>query len=333
MERSDASHGDRYGAGRIEPATGDGTGNGQPAGGAAEAVALARGLGWLSLGRGLAQVVAPGEVARLIGLVADAETRTLLRAIGLREIASGLGILTKPEPTEWVWARVGGDAMDLALLGKALNRDDAHKARVAAATAAVVGLTALDLHCATRLTGDGAEPGQAGPDAGIAVKQALTINKPPAAVYRFWRDFENLPRFMLHLESVEVLSETRSRWTAKAPAGRTVSWEAEITEDRPNELIAWRSVADSTVPNAGTVRFDAAPGGRGTEVRVDLHYHPPGGVVGATIAKLTGEEPSFQMREDLRRLKQVLETGDVVRSDATLHGARVRQHPAQPAAR
>jgi uncharacterized membrane protein len=120
---------------------------------------------------------------------------------------------------------------------------------------------------------------------------------------------------MDHLESVEVIDDKRSRWAAKGPAGKRAEWEAEITEDRPNELIAWRSTASSTVENSGYVRFEPAPGGRGTLVRVELNYLPPGGILGATIAKLLGEEPELQLKDDLRRLKQLMEAGEIVTTE------------------
>ena len=159
------------------------------------------------------------------------------------------------------------------------------------------------------------------------VKKAITVNRPPEEVYRFWHDFRNLPRFMKHLEDVRVTGNRRSHWKAKAPAGTTVEWDAEVVDDRPNELIAWRSLEGADVDNWGSVRFAPAPGGRGTEVRVELDYAPPGGALGATVAKLFGEEPEQQMQDDLRRFKQVLETGEVVYSEATVHG---RPHPARP---
>jgi uncharacterized membrane protein len=151
----------------------------------------------------------------------------------------------------------------------------------------------------------------------------------PEQVYEFWRDFRNLPRFMEHLESVELLEGRRSRWRAKAPVGSNVEWEAEIVEDRPNEMISWRSLPGSEVDNTGSVRFLPAPGGRGTEIRVALEYDPPGGRLGAKVAKLFGEAPEQQVASDLRRLKQVLETGEVVHSDASIHRG---MHPARPAA-
>jgi uncharacterized membrane protein len=165
---------------------------------------------------------------------------------------------------------------------------------------------------------------------GIEVRRAITVDRPREEVYRFWRNFENLPRFMEHLESVRVLDERRSHWKARAPAGTTVEWDAEITEDRPNELIAWRALDKADVPNTGSVEFVPAPKG-GTEVRVHLHYEVPGGRFAATIAKLFGEEPAIQVVSDLRRFKQVMELGEVLNSDATVVGGR--SHPARPAAR
>ncbi|HEX8492842.1 MAG TPA: SRPBCC family protein [Pyrinomonadaceae bacterium] len=146
---------------------------------------------------------------------------------------------------------------------------------------------------------------------GIKVEKSVTVNKSPEELYRFWRNFENLPRFMDHLESVHVEGDGgRSHWVAKAPAGTTVEWDAEIYNEKENELIAWRSLEGADVDNAGSVRFEPAPEGRGTTVRVSLKYDPPGGVIGSTFAKLFGEEPSQQIEEDLRRFKQVMEAGE-----------------------
>ena len=161
------------------------------------------------------------------------------------------------------------------------------------------------------------------------VTKTTTINRPPEELYRFWRDFENLPRFMRHLEAVKVTAPGRSHWKAKAPAGQTVEWDAEVTEDRPNELIAWRSLEGADVANSGSVRFTPATGGRGTVVRVEVQYDPPGGKAGALVAKLFGEEPEQQVQDDLRAFKQVIETGEVVLSEATVDGTHIVQRPAQ----
>jgi uncharacterized membrane protein len=146
---------------------------------------------------------------------------------------------------------------------------------------------------------------------GVRVDRAVTVNKPREEVYRFWRNLENLPKFMQHIETVRAIDDCRSHWSVKGPAGRTAEWDAEIINDVVNELIGWRSMPGSTVANAGSVRFEDAAGGRGTEVKVSLQYDPPGGTVGALVAKLFHQEPTQQIAEDLRRFKMMLETGEV----------------------
>ena len=275
----------------------------------AQAQRLARALGWFSLGLGIAEVAAPGTVARLAGMNGN---RGLIRALGVREIAHGVGILSRRKPVGWVWSRVFGDVIDLTVLGQAAAKPDANKRRIAAAAAAVIGVTVLDFKAGRQLA---RVADQIEEDDSIHVSHRIIINRPAEEIYKFWRDFQNLPRIMDHLESVEVIDDKRSRWVAKGPAGKRAEWEAEITEDRPNELIAWRSTASSTVENSGYVRFEPAPGGRGTLVRVELNYLPPGGILGATIAKLLGEEPELQLKDDLRRLKQLMEAGEIVTTE------------------
>lgn len=291
---------------------------------------LARGLGWFSLGLGLTQIAAPRGVARMIGLRGNDEDRKAMLAIGMRELASGIGILMRDHPTPAVWSRVGGDVMDLALLGRALNSPRSDRNRVAAATVAVAGVTVLDVLAGQRLSREGNGVSIAGvevPARAIEVRQQITVRRSPEEVYRFWRDFQNLPRFMDLLESVRIIDDRRSRWVARAPAGASVEWDAEIVEDRPNERIAWRSLPEGDVPNEGVVYFATAPADQGTEVHVELHYQPPGGRLGAVAARLFGEEPGQQVKGDLRRLKQVLEVGEVLHSDASIHRG---MHPAQP---
>ena len=152
------------------------------------------------------------------------------------------------------------------------------------------------------------------------MEKSITIGKSPEEVYQFWRNLTNLSRFMDHLKSVEVIDEKTSHWVAKAPAGREVAWDAEIIVDEPNERISWRSLPDADIDNAGTVRFVAAPAGRGCEVHVTLQYYPPAGIIGATIAKLFGEEPSIQITDDLRRLKRLMETGEIPTTEGQPHG-------------
>ena len=150
---------------------------------------------------------------------------------------------------------------------------------------------------------------------GFHVHEAITINRPLPEVYQFWRRFENFSTFMAHLESVETIGPGRSRWRAKGPAGVRVEWEAEIIGDRESEWIAWRSLEGSAIRHSGSVRFEHAPGARGTELHVELQYSPPAGVLGATFARLFGDDPEQQIRDDLRRFKQLLEAGEVALSD------------------
>jgi uncharacterized membrane protein len=289
---------------------------------------LARALGLFSVGLGLAQILAPRGVARVVGLEDDEFNRKIMRTFGFRGAAAGLGLLTRPRPAAFAWSRVAGDAIDLAVLGKALASGRNDRRRVATTMTAVAGVTILDLIAGAKLGRQGNGVVAARPAGGrVQVRKAITINRSAEEAYAFWRDFENLPRFMTHLESVRVLDPRRSYWKAKAPLGTTVEWAAELVEDRPNELIAWRSLKGAGVANAGRVRFVPAPGNRGCEIHVNLSYDPPAGLVGATVAKLFGEEPSQQVDGDLRRFKQMLEVGEVVHSDASVHRGL---HPARP---
>ncbi len=163
--------------------------------------------------------------------------------------------------------------------------------------------------------GDGAATTSVPYELGIRVDKSTTIARPRHEVFRFWRDVNNLPRFMKHLQSVQQLEDGRSHWIAKAPAGRNVEWDAVVHNEKENELIAWRSLPGSDVDNAGSVTFRDAPGGRGTEVKVELQYNPPVGVLGALTAKLWGEEPGQQIQEDLLRLKQLLEAGEIITTE------------------
>jgi uncharacterized membrane protein len=273
----------------------------------------ARALGWFSIGLGLTEVAAPQSLARLIGLH---NQQALIRLFGIREIASGVGILASRRPAGWLWTRVAGDIIDLAVLGAGFGSPNADQRRLTAATAAVAAATVLDLRCSQQLS---RSSDFAGP---IRVKKSITVNRRPEEVYVFWRELQNLPRFMYHLESVTVTGENRSHWVAKAPAGMKVEWDAEVTQDRPNELIAWRSLPGSNVEHFGSVRFERAPGARGTIVRVELQYRPPAGAMGAVVAKLFGEEPEQQVQEDLRRLKQVIEAGEVLTTQGQPAGRR-----------
>jgi uncharacterized membrane protein len=167
---------------------------------------------------------------------------------------------------------------------------------------------------------------------GIHVEESVTINRPIAEVFRFWRNFENLPQFMAHLERVAVREEGISHWVAKGPAGTHVEWDARIINEIDNKLIGWQSLEGSTVATAGSVNFDETE--HGTRVRVHLQYEPPAGRIGALIAKIFGEEPSQTVREDLRRFKRLLETGEIPTIEGQTSGRRsMAMHPSARSSR
>ncbi|HJQ09628.1 MAG TPA: SRPBCC family protein [Gemmatimonadaceae bacterium] len=291
-------------------------------------------LGWFSIGLGAAELLAPGLVARVIG-VDENENKTLLRAYGVRELIAGVAIVSRPKPTYWMWNRVLGDVVDLASLAKAMRSPENNRVKLAGATLAVLGVTALDIVCSVQLTRETAPT--TGHDEGSfmlpettdgtqVLSAVITVNKPADEVYEFWKDPANYPRFMSSLESVQITGEGRSHWKVKAPIGLTVEWDAQIVNDVPNELIAWESI-DGTVHNTGTVRLRPALGNRGTEVELQTQIKPKAGPIGAKIAKLFEAVPKTQMMNDLRRFKQLMEIGEVVKSDAS---AVSGMHPARP---
>jgi uncharacterized membrane protein len=320
-EPSDARASKRGSAGRkqpraVHPVRSNGS-NGQP-----RTQRLANGLGWLSIGLGLAELLAPRRMARMVGIPDDRRARRAMTLMGLRELACGVGLMASSRRSPWLWARVGGDLVDLAVLrawGSSRRND---QVRLRTVLTAVAGITVLDAVTARRTARMGHEP--------FTATAVATIARTPAEVYQFWRNFENLPRFMEHLASVKVIDSQRSHWKVIGPADAVVEWDAEIVEDRPDQAIEWRTLPGADVDNSGIVRFLPAPGGRGTEVHVELSYGAPGGEIGRAIAKLVGREPGQQARGDLRRLKQVLETGAVVHSDASIHRG---PHPARPPSR
>lgn len=269
---------------------------------------LAFGLGLFSIGLGVAQILAPRRVSKAAGMK---KNNPLMRIFGLREVFTGMGILSQRKTANWLWGRVAGDALDLAVLGATLASVGSRKRRKAlAATAAVVGVTALDVYCSRRMS----KRSDRGTKT-IHVARSIIIDRSADDLYDFWHHFERLGIIMRHLQSVEAIGRNRWHWIAKAPAGRTVEWDAEVTEDIPNHLIAWRSLPGADVDNWGVVRFEPAPGARGTLVRVEMEYSPPGGIIGAKIAKLFGEAPEQQINVDLRQFKQLMETGEIARTE------------------
>lgn len=263
---------------------------------------LSKGLGVFSLGLGLAELTAPRAIARLIGVDEQGATPIILRALGAREVAHGIGIFARPRS---IWTRVLGDLIDVGYVALKFRDRCTNRTRLLATVGALLGVGALDVLATIRT---------ARSQFGDATTSTVTINRSPDEVYARWRDFSRLPDFMRYLDSVTVLDDRRSHWVAKIPGG-TLAWDAEITGDLPGRSIAWRSVTPG-IPLRGRVTFETAPAGRGTEVCVEIKTAP--------LMKLFTRA---EVNGDLRRFKQVLETGAIVVSDAS----SVRgMHAAQP---
>ena len=278
---------------------------------------LSRAVGWAGLGIGVAEVLAPRVVGAVAGLERGTTTSLAVRAKGLSDVLLGLGILLRPRRPGPMWARVATDVIGLGLLAWSVRGRHTAQARGIASLVASAGALAVDAFAAREIT-------RAQEEAAPPVMFSVTINRPPAEVYAFFRRLENLPLFMDYLDSVEQHG-SRSHWVARLPLAGTVSWDAELVTDLPGERLAWQTVAGSTFAHRGNVTFAQRPGGTGTEVRVEMEVELPGVDGSATLAKLLTRA---QIKGDLRRLKQVLETGEVLFSDATSHPHR--PHPAQP---
>jgi hypothetical protein len=238
---------------------------------------LAQFLGWFSIGLGTAEVAAPRAMCRLIGARGEGVSRSLMRAMGIRELTHGIGILTRPRPAGWVWSRVAGDGLDLSLLGLIAVKNKEHRGRTAFAIANVLAVTVPDVLESARLSRK-----RGAPRAGMLVRKAVTINRSRGEVEASWMAAEELQR---------------------------------------------------KIEQAGAqVVFTDAPGNRGTEVAVDFIDAPPAGDLGAAVLKLTGNDLAMQLGDDLRRFKQLVETGEIVRSDSTPDGHLLADHLRQRAA-
>lgn len=264
---------------------------------------IAEGLGWFSLGLGAAQLLAPGALNRLAGIRDDAAAKRAQRFVGVREVGAFAAIISdRPRPVLPLWSRVGGDLIDLALLARAWEHKRESAPRLALTIAGIAGVTGLDIYAATRHTEAERrrEPEAEGegktPGGGpVQVKAAVTIRKPREEVEPAWRTFE-------------------------ADGG----------------LSGWRSDAAAAGEGDGAahLRFVEAPADQGTEVHAELSYEPTAGKVGELLAKALGDDPAQKVKDDLRRFKQVVETGQVVRSEAKPDGTRtttpLKERPAQP---
>jgi uncharacterized membrane protein len=251
------------------------------------------------------------------------QTERILSAIGGGVLAAA-GVKQR-SPLGIALAVVGGDLLRRGITGHCYAYE-------------ALGIQTVD-------EGQGAETTSVPHGLGIRVDKSITIARPPREVYDFWRDLNNMARFMKNVESVTQLEGGRSRWVVAGPAGRKVEWDAVIHNEIEGEMIAWRSLEGSAVQNAGSVWFKEAPGNRGTEVRIEMQYIPPAGRIGAAIAALWGKDPGTQIGEDLHRLKQILEAGEILTTagqprgkatneperDGNVHQASVESFPASDA--
>jgi uncharacterized membrane protein len=287
---------------------------------------LGRGLGWLSLLLGSGGRFAPSALGAAIGLPGR---NALLRAAGARELIAGIGLLTQQQRKPWLWARVAGDVLDLTLLGMTAIAADraARRRRSLTALTTVAAVTAVDvlaslrasrtplapLHASRRFRAIGDE----------VIGESVTLNKTPLECYQQWRQLEQLPRFMWTLESVRPLDERRSHWTLAGSHRTRLEWDAEITHDVPGERLAWRSLPNEQIAHAGVVRFAPAPGGRGTVVHLVAHYRLLAGAPWAPrLESMLTHSAGARLREELRRFKQLLETGEIATTEGQSHGAR-----------
>jgi uncharacterized membrane protein len=279
------------------------------------------GAGMIILGLGIAQLLAPRRVARSTGMHAHPG---VVRASGALSIASAANIFRRGKPAPLELARLASVALDLALLGRSATHTASRgqRSRLALAGAGVAAAAMLDMGGTLKQGARQTRDERTTESGALAVEKCITVNKSPDECYRFWRNFDRFPEFMQHLDAVEKITDTRSHWKAKAPIGPSVEWDAEISADQPGEMLAWHSVQGADVDNGGTVRFEPAPGGRGTIVRVEMQYKPPGGKAGALVARLFGENPSQQMDGDLRRFKQLIETGEITTTEGQPAGER-----------
>jgi uncharacterized membrane protein len=271
---------------------------------------LPRLLGWFSVGLGAAELAIPHAVAKISG---TKKSPNLIRVNGLREIVAGVGLLTRRDPGPWLWMRVGGDIIDLAFVIAG-----ARKGKTVAAVssvAAAAGMTALDVICAQRCAAS------AGPR-GVRAEANVIIARPPEECYRFWREAGNLARCATADVSVRETGERAAHWTMRLPGGRQLEWDVEIVEDEPSQRISWRHLPGGLIAASGSVTFEAAPGGRGTFVRVQIDYDHPGVGAIAPLTRLFGKHPEQTLYKSLRRIKQVLEVGEIITTEGQPAGRR-----------
>lgn len=280
---------------------------------------LQRALGWFSVGLGVAEIIAPRRVARMIG-AGSRDHSLLIQLCGARELASGLALLSRRAPAKATLSRVAGDAIDLGLLGSALREPDARVGRLAAATVAVLGVTALDTYAAKQQAALSLDSGEEQTPEPITA--SVAVNAPPEKLYAAWKDLQQLPRFMPYLESVTPLDGRRSHWVAKGANGAVIEWDAQITQDDGNSRLGWETLPGSQYPHRGSVTFTPLGKDRGTRVFVEWIPDEASGMFATAMARLIGENPQLRITQGLRAFKQWIETGEVATTRGQSTGNR-----------
>jgi uncharacterized membrane protein len=264
---------------------------------------LADGLGWFSLGLGTTQLLAPGEVNRLIGIRDDAHTRFWQRVVGIQELSAAAGILGVRRMREWLWGRTAGDVVHLTMLGRAFRGRCEHPGRLAGATVSVLGTFGADAYAAVRLT---TRPSRG--EESMKAFASITVNAPRDSLQRAWQEFQQGSDGSSRIGPIEVVAQDPGRSTE------------------------WRTAEQARIKASGVTRFTDAPADRGAEIHIQLSYDVPAGAVGAVVEKVKGDDPHQRVQDDLRRFKQLIETGEIARSDGAPTGHSARMQPKQRAA-
>lgn len=273
------------------------------------ATKVARKVGWLSIGLGVTELVAPRAFARVTG-ISRGHLETRLN--GVRKVAAGVGILRQPVRAVGSVTQLGGNLIALAKLrnaGLLSEPREPKRGRRVLTVAAIAGGTVVGAICVKKLTGSNGHRARS-----IRHSASASINSTREQCYSYWHDPQNLPNFFKHLKTVRSIGDGRAEWVAEAPDGKEMSWTMEVTEDVPNQQIAWRSVGGGAFAQMGSVRFEPIGAGKGTIVRVHMQHEIPAG--GTWFAKLLGSDPGLFLRKSLLRFKQLIETGEI----ATIEG-------------
>jgi uncharacterized membrane protein len=267
---------------------------------------LARALGWFSVGLGLTQLVMPRGVARVIGVRAEPNW---LRVLGLRELANGIAILAQPRPSpSALQARVAGDAIDLGLMASAWNARSTDRVRLAAGAGVVLGVTALDILCSRRLSAALVVPRP------LEIQTSIAIQSSPDKLYRFWRELSNLPRVFSHIDNIRVAEGGRFHVEGKRMLGRSLAWDAQITEDVINQRLGWHTLPGALIAHSARMQFKPLSA-EGTLLSLQMRFEPLVPALVAPLARLLGDTPKQALKSELRRFKQWVEAGELATAE------------------